>query len=237
MLTEQDLEKEISESAQRDIALRNKVKTMFVMQDALNKIIHPEWYTQEMDGELWNFQTAALVELGELIDHYGYKWWKKQTPNVDQCTLEIVDIAHFLISDMLQRAYHKGVNLETLVDDFLAQASHAPIVEKTPFNIRSNIKVSMSLAADNIFNARSLGILMNLFDLTIDDLSNKYILKNTLNIFRARNGYKQGTYVKTWGGREDNEVLMDVYMSLDSNSTTFAEELYAKLDEEYKKYN
>lgn len=237
MLTELELEKEISEEAQKKLVLENKVKTMFVMQDALNKIIHPEWYTQTMDGELWNFQTAILVEAGELIDHYGYKWWKKQTPNMDQCQLEVVDIAHFLLSDMLQKAYHKEMNLETLVFDFIAQTTNAPIVEKTPLNIRDNIKVAMSMAADGHFNPRTLGILMNLFDLTINDLSNKYILKNTLNIFRAKNGYKQGTYIKTWGGREDNEVLMDVYMSLDSNSPTFAEDLYSKLEEEYKKYN
>lgn len=237
MLTDLDFEKEISEEAQKKLVLENKVKTMFVMQDALNKIIHPEWYTQQKDGELWNFQTAILVELGELIDHYGYKWWKHQVPNIDQCVLEVVDVAHFLLSHMLQNAYHKEMNVETLVQDFIGQVTHAPIVDKSPRNIRDNIKVGMSMAADNIFNPRTLGILMNLFDLSIDDLSNKYILKNTLNIFRAKNGYKQGTYIKTWGGREDNEVLMDVYMSLDSNSPTFAEDLYSKLEEEYKKYN
>jgi hypothetical protein len=59
-------------------------------------------------------------------------------------------------------------------------------------------------------------------------------VKNTLNIFRAKNGYKAGTYKKIWNGKEDNEVLMEVFESLDPNSPSLAEELYQKLDKEYK---
>jgi hypothetical protein len=34
-----------------------------------------------------------------------------------------------------------------------------------------------------------------------------YIGKNALNIFRQNNGYKDGTYVKIWSDKEDNEYL------------------------------
>merc|ERR1711965_1056008 len=37
----------------------------------------------------------------ELLDHYGWKWWKKQTPDVDQIALELVDIWHFGLSLLL----------------------------------------------------------------------------------------------------------------------------------------
>ena len=33
--------------------------------------------------------------------------------------------------------------------------------------------------------------------------------KQTLTQFRQNNGYKDGTYQKVWGGREDNEFLTD----------------------------
>lgn len=243
LLTEKDFEQELRSEIKLEAAIKNKVLTMFVMQDSLNKVIHPEWYTQTMpdeDGEtLWDFQRAIMVELGELMDHYGYKWWKKQAPNIEQCQLEVIDVAHFLLSDMLQKAYRDGKNLDKLVKDFtytLTNITSTDII-KSPQSIRNNIDITIGLAANKEFGTKSLAILMALHDITADDLCNKYILKNTLNLFRARNGYKQGTYVKTWGGKEDNEVLMDVYLSLDSTSPTFAEDLYAKLDEEYRKHN
>src|SRR5690606_37979069 len=51
---------------------------------------HYEWYR------------AIWVECAELMDHYGWKWWKKQTPDRDQVVLELIDIWHFGLSDLLQ---------------------------------------------------------------------------------------------------------------------------------------
>lgn len=35
----------------------------------------------------------------------------------------------------------------------------------------------------------------------------QYTGKNVLNVFRQDHGYKAGTYIKVWDGREDNEHL------------------------------
>ncbi len=42
--------------------------------------------------------------------------------------------------------------------------------------------------------------------------------KNVLNIFRRDNGYKAGTYQKSWQGREDNEHLVSVIHQLDASN-------------------
>lgn len=44
--------------------------------------------------------------------------------------------------------------------------------------------------------------------LGLQGLIGRYFAKNTLNIFRAANGYKEKTYIKLWGdGKEDNYYL------------------------------
>ena len=58
--------------------------------------------------------------------------------------------------------------------------------------------------------------------------------KNVLNFFRQDNGYKDGTYVKTWNGREDNEHLVDLVSPLDSDAADFADQVYRALEGRYR---
>lgn len=42
------------------------------------------------------------------------------------------------------------------------------------------------------------------YNFTFLDVYRMYVGKNVLNLFRQHNGYKEGTYIKTWHGLEDN---------------------------------
>ena len=66
-----------------------------------------------------------------------------------------------------------------------------------------------------------------------DELYRQYVGKNVLNFFRQDNGYKAGTYQKTWQGREDNEHLVDVLDALDINNPDYADEVYQGLQQRY----
>ena len=66
---------------------------MLEMQNAMNTKVHTEWFNQ---GFEW--YRAIWVECAEMLDHYGWKWWKKQTPDTEQVILELVDIFHFGLS-------------------------------------------------------------------------------------------------------------------------------------------
>lgn len=57
-----------------------------------------------------------------------------------------------------------------------------------------------------------------------------YIGKNILNSFRQDHGYKEGTYIKTWNGKEDNVVMQDI---MAKNPQYGASELYEGLKEVY----
>jgi len=91
-----------------------------------------------------------------------------------------------------------------------------------------------------IATAISQRIEIDLFSMIMDDcelswgeLYSQYVGKNVLNIFRQDYGYKKGTYIKIWDGREDNEHLVDIIDSLDPKNTNFKEAVYNSLQKAY----
>ena len=80
---------------------------MLALQDAMNSKINPEW---RQAGNEW--YRAIWIECAEMLDHYGWKWWKHQQADMDQVTLEIVDIWHFMLSDMLEKTSYGIVLLD-----------------------------------------------------------------------------------------------------------------------------
>jgi hypothetical protein len=77
--------------------------------------------------------------------------------------------------------------------------------------------------------------MLNSAEMTMDDLYIAYVGKNVLNFFRQDNGYQEGTYIKNWAGREDNEHLVELAAELEKSADNFSEQLYQALDLRYKK--
>lgn len=78
------------------------VAHMMAMQDSMNTmIIGRDWVDAENHPNV-DFVAAMSAEAGEFPDHMGFKWWKKQEPDVAQAKLELVDIYHFMISHIAQ---------------------------------------------------------------------------------------------------------------------------------------
>jgi hypothetical protein len=69
--------------------------------------------------------------------------------------------------------------------------------------------------------------------LDFDALYRSYVGKNVLNFFRQDHGYKEGTYIKQWAGREDNEHLVELVADLDTGAEDFADRLYQALVQRY----
>ena len=74
------------------------LQTMAEMQDAHNTLVHEQWSTQG-----YEYYRAMWVECAEMLDHFGWKWWKKQDGDLDQVKLELVDIWHFALSELLRQ--------------------------------------------------------------------------------------------------------------------------------------
>ena len=76
--------------------MKEQLLVMLEMQDAMNARVNPDW---RRAGNAW--YRAIWTECAEMLDHYGWKWWKHQQPDLEQVKLELVDIMHFAMSDYL----------------------------------------------------------------------------------------------------------------------------------------
>jgi len=91
--------------------MKQQLATMLELQADMNTKVHEQWRDQNFE-----WYRAIWVECAELLDHYGWKWWKKQTPDVDQIALELVDIWHFGLSLLLL----SGDTVETISERVIA---------------------------------------------------------------------------------------------------------------------
>ena len=195
---------------------------MLAMQDRMNIKVHPEWIRQNF---AWH--RALWIECGELIDHYGYKWWKKQTPEMEQVKLEIVDIWHFGMSMLFD-----GRSVEQIGADLVADLKAAAVLVRGV--LEATEELATSVLATRKFSIVDFMSMLDSADMSLDDLYIAYVGKNVLNFFRQDNGYKEGTYTKNWAGREDNEHLVELVVELDASASDFSEQLYKALDSRYK---
>jgi hypothetical protein len=78
----------------------------------------------------------------------------------------------------------------------------------------------------------------NLSNLVLDfnEFYERYILKNVLNLFRQKNGYQEGTYIKNWGkDKIEDNVFLTKY--IDSGKPIEFNLIYDYLKNNYKKLN
>lgn len=201
------------------------VQTMAEMQNAHNVQVHPEWRTQG-----YEYYRAIWVECAELLDHFGWKWWKKQVPDIDQVKLEIVDIWHFGLSDLIRADKldeSVGAVLLAVENEMGSTASDAAQFRAA---VESMAEVTLSQQS---FQMKPFRRVLETLPLSLTELFNLYIGKNVLNGFRQDHGYKTGKYKKLWSGREDNEHLIEILESLECAADEVPEVLYSQLSARY----
>ncbi len=201
--------------------MQHQIITMLEMQDAMNVKVHEDWKSQD-----FQWYRAVWVECAELMDHYGWKWWKKQNFDRDQVVLEMIDIWHFGLSMLLISESDNAVLAE--------RVASGVSIEPKPTDFRSNLEVfTAEVLNKREFNVSLFAQMMVDIDLSFNQLYVNYVGKNVLNFFRQDHGYKEGTYVKQWNGLEDNEHLVDILAKLDINSEVFKDDVYAALESRY----
>lgn len=165
------------------------ISEMLVMQDALNKQIHPEWESQG-----WDWDLAIMAECGEILERWqGWKWWKK-APDISelsecerfQLALEFIDVLHFCLSKD--------------IEGYVTSVDYAELSSSYDLPIRDVINKPDVVG---IF-----GALYTHFGYDERDVYRLYLAKNALNQFRQEMGSKKGTYNKIWGVKADNYFLM-----------------------------
>ncbi|WP_288129185.1 dUTP diphosphatase [Microbulbifer sp.] len=201
--------------------LQQQLQTMLALQDDINTLVNENWR-----GQNFPWYRAIWVESAELLDHYGWKWWKKQDPEMEQVKLELVDIWHFGLSLELQQGS----------PDAVAEKMEQQLAGEQPAagNFRENLEAfTLNTLSSKQFDLVGFAQLMIDCGLPFEDLYRRYVGKNVLNRFRQDHGYKEGTYQKLWSGKEDNEHLAEIAESLDSAAENFSKQLYMALKTRY----
>ena len=202
--------------------MKQQLITMLQMQDAMNSKVNHHWRQKNFE-----WYRAIWVECAELMDHYGWKWWKKQEIDRSQVVLELIDIWHFGLSILIS----DGRSLDSLAEDMATQ-----LAGSKPKG-GSFCEVVEEFAEETLrtrqFSVASYAKLMVEMDLTFAALYANYVGKNVLNFFRQDNGYQEGSYIKIWSGKEDNEHLVEVLNELDTNRSDFKEAVYSGLQSRY----
>ncbi|MBT5388441.1 MAG: dUTP diphosphatase [Porticoccaceae bacterium] len=203
--------------------MKQQIVTMLELQGDMNTKVHADWTQQNFE-----WYRAIWVECAELLDHYGWKWWKKQTPDVDQIALELVDIWHFGLSLLLLKGDSNNSIAELVVAEFAQQQGGDNFAEDL-----EQFTAQTLISKD--FDVAGFARLMNGINMDFESLYVGYVGKNVLNFFRQDNGYQDGSYHKQWGGREDNEHLVEIVARLDTSAADFKDQLYSEMDIVYKR--
>lgn len=197
-----------------------RIAAMAVMQSRHNEQIHPEWAEQGHE-----YYRAVWVECAELLDHFGWKWWKRHAVDRDQVVLEVVDIWHFGLSELIRADE---------VNKALAKRLQESLAEPTRMDFRHAVEeLARSSLSSRGFDIDAFAGVMRALPLTFDELYETYVAKNVLNVFRQANGYGSGEYRKVWDGREDNQHLSELVGTLDTGADSFPEDLAAALSRRY----
>jgi dimeric dUTPase (all-alpha-NTP-PPase superfamily) len=224
------------------------LEKMFKKQDELNiQTNGQDWgYNKDL---LW--YRAVWTECAEMMEHTSFKWWKKESIDLENIKLEIIDIYHFIMSDLLVSIKRNIIEPEKSFDmklEFVSNnilkifsscSSHRP-----EFNVKDFRNIIETLAKDSledkgmcIEELRSFIYLVCMMDMKIEDLFKLYMGKNILNAFRQNNNYKTGGYIKIWkDNKEDNYYLNEILDAIKviNDDKIFEDSVYSSLESLYQ---
>ena len=214
----------------------NQIEQMFLLQKQLNDETNGEvWikgYTKENRKISW--YRGIYMEVAEAIDSFNWKHWKNinDEPDWDNIRVELVDIWHFVMSESIriedQSYANKYLDMKAK-DDYDIDA----LISLLEMMLKLSITSSIDKEVNNIREITdTFFTIISHLGIDVEDLYKRYVVKNQLNTFRQKNGYKDGSYIKNWGGVEDNVIAFDI---MNSNPKITPTELYTELNSVYSK--
>lgn len=212
-----------------------QAEIMLSLQTAMNSKVDPDWIAAK-----YPYLRAVVIEAAEAIEHHGWKWWKKQDKDLAQLQMELIDIWHFVLSEILLN--HAGDESKSLnhLSELLTRVPTQSEVsfdsqsyELAQLDLISKLELLIALSASRRIELAVFASIMQDCEMDWTDLYCQYVGKNVLNFFRQDNGYKEGSYQKIWRGREDNEYLVDIMAELDPGDLEYQGKVYSALTKHY----
>lgn len=194
----------------------NIFKTIVELQHEFNQQVAKDYLAQR-----FNWNNAIIVESGELLESLAYKWWKKQVPDMENVKVEAIDLLHFVISNYIQ-----NIGIDETIDRFIQYFTTDEIVKTESLADLVNMLNYNDWERFEIMKA-----MFESLNMSNEDIYIAYITKNCLNKFRQDFGYKDGTYIKDWNGKEDNVIAFEI-----ANEWGADEQLFGQLYQDLETY-
>ena len=227
----------------------DKILLMLQLQNQLNNATNGEEWVKGItkNAKEINWRRCIYMESAEMIDSFPWKHWKAidADPDWDNLKIEVVDVWHFIMSlaiefysqEMMGGIEDIAIHTTELEAFSLIDNNHARFdeqrvimakIEDIMRDVLSLEKLDLDALLTHFFE------LVSMSGLNLHSLYLLYIGKNILNQFRQDNGYKEGTYIKTWDCDEDNVWMQKI---LEENPDIRPEELYKELAKLYHQVN
>jgi len=217
---------------------------MLALQQQLNDSTNGTGWEKGItkNGKQIDWRRCIYLEAAELVESYPWKHWKNidATPDYENIKIEAVDIWHFVMSEAL-RLYtmeEKGT-IKDLAMAISQEEGYTHFKAGRHYSMKDYYQ-EIAVVEDFVralFCNEAIEVLIGKFfrvaalsGLTLDTLYQLYIGKNILNSFRQDHGYKEGSYIKLWEGREDNVIMQEV---LEAQPDISPEALYKALEAAY----
>ena len=222
----------------------NRILQMLELQQELNDSTNGKnWEAGTTNnGKKIDWRRCIYLEAAELIESYPWKHWKNidAKPDYENIKIEIVDIWHFIMSEALRiyKVQNKG-SIQDIANTITSMQGFDQFLSTTKTEKLDSYEEILfveemirTLFCNNDINALIISFLSmsSNLNLKLPELYKLYIGKNILNKFRQNHGYKEGSYIKEWNGREDNVVMQEILASKEDISP---DTLYATLEEAY----
>jgi len=223
-----------------------KVLEMLLLQQELNDATNGEGWEagKTKNNKIINWKRCIYMECAEMVDSFAWKHWKAIDADPDWANLqiEVIDVWHFIMSLGLEdySQNFRGI-LEDLAMNISQEAGYIKLqtTEKLSYASPNEIMAKVEDLILNTVNRDSLDgakLFEDFFDLAymsglnLEDLYRLYVGKNILNQFRQDHGYKDGSYIKVWNGKEDNVVMQRLW---EDNKALTPKTLYGGLQKVY----
>jgi dimeric dUTPase (all-alpha-NTP-PPase superfamily) len=216
----------------------NLIEQMFKLQNELNNNTNGQMWIDGLTKEnrQISWYRCIYMEAAEAIDSFNWKHWKNINvePDWDNIKVELVDIWHFIMSEAIRvgdqsyaNQYEENDAIEGLDSEMLLQTLERILALSVQAKIKDNDNVIRE-TIDLFFVALSY------IGMDTGELYKRYVVKNQLNTFRQKNGYKDGSYIKIWGSVEDNVVAFNI---MDDSPGISPSNLYQQLELAYASLN
>lgn len=212
------------------------IEMMEIQNELNNKFVGPDWKEREL-----NWSRYIRVEAYELMDHYGtFKHWKAPSTNLYQARIELVDIWHFLLSQLIEITDTASISFDQVAEDISNAATQLEdmLTQHDDLNIDINDAiddlVQNTLTAASVLDSiASVFIIQTKLGIDFDWVARHYFGKVALNRLRINYGQQEGKYIKNWGKDkiEDNVFLEKLF---EEDIAPDIDVIYARLEEKYR---